>query len=436
MIAPPPGQRRADGPCPHADCRRRRRQRCRAPLPSSAGIGSPLGRSCRRHGSRWKARPTRATGPLPDPGRGELGPRPRRRLSECARRHAGSLAPDGTDQWRARARNPGRSSDRLARLRPICARACSVLVRTRSASRRSSVTARIARSRRPMNSGPASTVPAPSSTSARRVRRNCACGSIDDLPAIGTDENGQTTIRIVAPGAFERCGANMIFAVSQATALRGRYGQAVVQVSERAPGRARPGTLTVVLATTAELPDLPDAGSRGGQGTQLRRLRVGRPPRPVDSAGHRRELAGHRERRRNPAHGARLAADQCQPTAHGHVELASAERALPVRGPRLALFRARHREPGILRPPAAHAPSSPFPAISTQMPMARRRSISMQPMRPMCCPETAISRSSSTAMSRRQCPSTRPPAGCSSSFRSPCRCGISDRGSTRSGSRR
>ena len=80
--------------------------------------------------------------------------------------------------------------------------------------------------------------------------------SIDDLPAIGTDENGQTTIRIVAPGASSAAAANMIFAVSQATALRGRYGQAVVQVSERAPGRARPGTLTIVLATTAELPDL------------------------------------------------------------------------------------------------------------------------------------------------------------------------------------
>lgn len=80
--------------------------------------------------------------------------------------------------------------------------------------------------------------------------------SIDDLPAIGADETGQTTIRIVAPGASSAAAANMIFAVSQATALRGRYGQAVVQVSERAPGRARPGTLTIVLATTAELPEL------------------------------------------------------------------------------------------------------------------------------------------------------------------------------------
>ncbi|MDU0342720.1 cellulose biosynthesis cyclic di-GMP-binding regulatory protein BcsB [Bosea rubneri] len=80
--------------------------------------------------------------------------------------------------------------------------------------------------------------------------------SIDDLPAIGADETGQTTIRIVAPGASSAAAANMIFAVSQAAALRGRYGQAVVQVSERAPGRARPGTLTIVLATTAELPEL------------------------------------------------------------------------------------------------------------------------------------------------------------------------------------
>lgn len=80
--------------------------------------------------------------------------------------------------------------------------------------------------------------------------------SIDDLPAIGSDEVGQTTIRIVAPGASSAAAANMIFAVSQAVALRGRYNQAVVQVSERALGRARPGTLTVVLGTTAELPEL------------------------------------------------------------------------------------------------------------------------------------------------------------------------------------
>lgn len=80
--------------------------------------------------------------------------------------------------------------------------------------------------------------------------------SIDDLPAVGADESGQTTIHIVAPGATRAIAANSILAVAQGVALRGRYSQAAVRVSERLPERIRPGVLTVLLGTGKELRDL------------------------------------------------------------------------------------------------------------------------------------------------------------------------------------
>jgi len=90
--------------------------------------------------------------------------------------------------------------------------------------------------------------------------------SIDDLPAVGADETGQTTILIVAPGATRAVAANSILAVAQALALRGRYSQAAVRVSERLPERIRPGVLTVLLGTSKELRELvgtlpPEAGA-------------------------------------------------------------------------------------------------------------------------------------------------------------------------------
>ncbi|MCV9937589.1 cellulose biosynthesis cyclic di-GMP-binding regulatory protein BcsB [Boseaceae bacterium BT-24-1] len=90
--------------------------------------------------------------------------------------------------------------------------------------------------------------------------------SIDDLPAVGSDESGQTTIHIVAPGAARAVAANSILAVAQAVALRGRYSQAAVRVSERLPERIRPGVLTVLLGTGKELRELigalpPEAGA-------------------------------------------------------------------------------------------------------------------------------------------------------------------------------
>ncbi|WID95434.1 cellulose biosynthesis cyclic di-GMP-binding regulatory protein BcsB [Bosea vestrisii] len=90
--------------------------------------------------------------------------------------------------------------------------------------------------------------------------------SIDDLPAVGADESGQTTIHIVAPGATRAIAAGSILAVAQGVALRGRYSQAAVRVSERLPERIRPGVLTVLLGTSKELRDLigalpPEAGA-------------------------------------------------------------------------------------------------------------------------------------------------------------------------------
>ncbi|MEZ2409084.1 cellulose biosynthesis cyclic di-GMP-binding regulatory protein BcsB [Bosea sp. RCC_152_1] len=79
---------------------------------------------------------------------------------------------------------------------------------------------------------------------------------IDDLPAIGGDEGGQTVINIVAPSASRAIAGNTILAVAQAVALRGRYGQVVVRISERPPERLRPGALTVVIGTANELRDL------------------------------------------------------------------------------------------------------------------------------------------------------------------------------------
>lgn len=97
--------------------------------------------------------------------------------------------------------------------------------------------------------------------------RSLALRSLDDLPAVGADEGGLTTITIVAPGAARASAANSILAVAQALALRGRYGQVAVTVTEQLPARIRPGTLTVALGTSEEmralLGTLPaDAGGR------------------------------------------------------------------------------------------------------------------------------------------------------------------------------
>lgn len=88
------------------------------------------------------------------------------------------------------------------------------------------------------------------SPSLRRLR------NIDDLPAVGADESGQTTLRIIAPSVSRSVAANPIMAVAQAVALRGGFSQPVVEVAERPEGAIRAGTLPIVLASTAELPEI------------------------------------------------------------------------------------------------------------------------------------------------------------------------------------
>ena len=80
--------------------------------------------------------------------------------------------------------------------------------------------------------------------------------TLDDLPSIGGDESGLTTINIVAPNAARTVAANTILAVAQGVSLRGRYGQVVVHVSDKPPERTRPGSLTVVIGTSNELAGL------------------------------------------------------------------------------------------------------------------------------------------------------------------------------------
>ena len=77
--------------------------------------------------------------------------------------------------------------------------------------------------------------------------------AIGDLPAIGGDESGQTTINIVAPSATRAIAGDTLLAIAQAVALRGRYGQSIVRISEQPPERVRPGSVTVVVGTTNEL---------------------------------------------------------------------------------------------------------------------------------------------------------------------------------------
>ncbi|KRD96348.1 hypothetical protein ASE63_11685 [Bosea sp. Root381] len=80
--------------------------------------------------------------------------------------------------------------------------------------------------------------------------------NLDDLPAVGADESGQTTLRIIAPSVSRSVAGNPIMAVAQALALRGGFSQPVVEVMERPEGAIRAGTLAVVLGITAELPEV------------------------------------------------------------------------------------------------------------------------------------------------------------------------------------
>jgi hypothetical protein len=88
---------------------------------------------------------------------------------------------------------------------------------------------------------------------------------LEDLPAVGLDQAGITTIRIIAPRVYRTEMRDRIMRLVQMVALRGRYAHPVVKVFESDPGPAPPGTLKVFFGLAGELrgilPSPPDAAN-------------------------------------------------------------------------------------------------------------------------------------------------------------------------------
>lgn len=86
--------------------------------------------------------------------------------------------------------------------------------------------------------------------------------SLEDLPAIGVDTSGVTTIRVVAPKVYRPEIRDRLLRLVQLIALRGRYAHPVVQVVESDPGPSPVGTIKVVMGLAGELrglvPGVPD----------------------------------------------------------------------------------------------------------------------------------------------------------------------------------
>ena len=81
-------------------------------------------------------------------------------------------------------------------------------------------------------------------------------GGLDDLPSVGFDDKGITTIRVITPGPIEGGGSARVLRVVQGLAVRGQFPNPSIVIAEGAQGRAAPGTLTVVVGTASELPRL------------------------------------------------------------------------------------------------------------------------------------------------------------------------------------
>jgi hypothetical protein len=77
--------------------------------------------------------------------------------------------------------------------------------------------------------------------------------SFEDLPAIGADVGGVTTIRVVAPKVYRPEIRDRLLRLVQMIALRGRYAHPVVQVVESDSGPAPVGTIRVVMGIASEL---------------------------------------------------------------------------------------------------------------------------------------------------------------------------------------
>lgn len=98
------------------------------------------------------------------------------------------------------------------------------------------------------------------------VRSDLAPQTLEDLPAVGYDAAGRTTIHIVTSRAEDTALATAIVKLSQALALFGRYPNPSVVVSE---GKGEPdgiGTLTVVLGASSDIAPMmanpPDASAQ------------------------------------------------------------------------------------------------------------------------------------------------------------------------------
>lgn len=77
--------------------------------------------------------------------------------------------------------------------------------------------------------------------------------SLEDLPAIGVDAKGVTTIRVVAPKVYRPEIRDRLLRLVQLIALRGRYARPVIQVVESDPGPSPVGTIKVVMGLANEL---------------------------------------------------------------------------------------------------------------------------------------------------------------------------------------
>ena len=88
---------------------------------------------------------------------------------------------------------------------------------------------------------------------------------LDDLPAVGVDTTGVTTIRVVAPKIYRPEIRDRLLRLAQTVALRGRYAHPVIQVMESDPGPSPVGTIKVTMGLAGELrglvPGIPDTAS-------------------------------------------------------------------------------------------------------------------------------------------------------------------------------
>ena len=88
---------------------------------------------------------------------------------------------------------------------------------------------------------------------------------LDDLPAVGVDSTGVTTIRVVAPKIYRPEIRDRLLRLVQLVALRGRYAHPVIQVVESDPGPSPVGTIKVAMGLAGELrgmvAGMPDAAS-------------------------------------------------------------------------------------------------------------------------------------------------------------------------------